>query len=179
MSKAISISKDEEWKRYRALLSPTFTSGKLKEVSEILLTVGWDTGVSILTVDASLFCVDVSCHWTVWRHFGKVLDARGRERQACYYERVSAGPSLWFWERRGNWGAAHMVQLLVLAPLDTRWHYTQFKGKKCDSKKFTVIEGRTGGKGLVHTEVALTVSWEFFYSLWHLLNSYASLSSVC
>jgi cytochrome P450 family 3 subfamily A len=40
MSKAISISKDEEWKRYRALLSPTFTSGKLKEVSEILLTVG-------------------------------------------------------------------------------------------------------------------------------------------
>ena len=80
--------------------------------------------------------------------------------------------------RGGEMGAAHIVQLLVLAPLDTRWHYTQFKGKKCDSKKIAVIEGRITGKGLVHTEVALTVSWEFFYSLWHLLNSYASLSSV-
>jgi cytochrome P450 family 3 subfamily A len=37
MSKSISLAKDEEWKRYRALLSPTFTSGNLKEVSEILL----------------------------------------------------------------------------------------------------------------------------------------------
>ncbi|KAL1765074.1 cytochrome P450 3A31 [Sigmodon hispidus] len=32
MSKAIFFAKDEEWKRIRALLSPTFTSGKLKEM---------------------------------------------------------------------------------------------------------------------------------------------------
>ncbi|CAO2630614.1 Cytochrome P450 3A11 [Lemmus lemmus] len=36
MSKGISISKDEEWKRLRALLSPTFTSGKLKEMFPIV-----------------------------------------------------------------------------------------------------------------------------------------------
>ena len=104
MSKAISISKDEEWKRYRALLSPTFTSGKLKEVSEILLTAACVTGVPILTVDAFLLCLDVPCHGTVWKHFGKILEARGRERQACCCETVS--PSLWFWERKGPWGAA-------------------------------------------------------------------------
>uniref|UniRef100_A0A8C9QDI7 unspecific monooxygenase n=1 Tax=Spermophilus dauricus TaxID=99837 RepID=A0A8C9QDI7_SPEDA len=32
MKKAISFSEDEEWKRIRTLLSPTFTSGKLKEI---------------------------------------------------------------------------------------------------------------------------------------------------
>ncbi|XP_051017152.1 cytochrome P450 3A9 [Acomys russatus] len=36
MKKAISISEDEEWKRIRALLSPTFTSGKLKEMLPII-----------------------------------------------------------------------------------------------------------------------------------------------
>ncbi|XP_075828826.1 cytochrome P450 3A11-like [Microtus pennsylvanicus] len=40
MSKAISISKDEEWKRLRALLSPTFTSGKLKEMFPIVEQYG-------------------------------------------------------------------------------------------------------------------------------------------
>ncbi|MCQ6463425.1 cytochrome P450, partial [Vibrio parahaemolyticus] len=37
---AISISKDDEWKRYRALLSPTFTSGKLKEMFPVIEQYG-------------------------------------------------------------------------------------------------------------------------------------------
>ncbi|CAO2630611.1 Cytochrome P450 3A11 [Lemmus lemmus] len=41
MSKGISISKDEEWKRLRALLSPTFTSGKLKEMFPIIEQYGY------------------------------------------------------------------------------------------------------------------------------------------
>uniref|UniRef100_A0A8C0WCR7 unspecific monooxygenase n=1 Tax=Castor canadensis TaxID=51338 RepID=A0A8C0WCR7_CASCN len=36
MKKAVSISEDEEWKRIRTLLSPTFTSGKLKEMLPII-----------------------------------------------------------------------------------------------------------------------------------------------
>ncbi|XP_005367120.1 cytochrome P450 3A9 [Microtus ochrogaster] len=36
MKKAISVAENEEWKRIRALLSPTFTSGKLKEMLPII-----------------------------------------------------------------------------------------------------------------------------------------------
>uniref|UniRef100_A0A8C4LX98 unspecific monooxygenase n=1 Tax=Equus asinus asinus TaxID=83772 RepID=A0A8C4LX98_EQUAS len=36
MKNAISISEDEQWKRIRTLLSPTFTSGKLKEMYPII-----------------------------------------------------------------------------------------------------------------------------------------------
>ncbi|XP_032742552.1 LOW QUALITY PROTEIN: cytochrome P450 3A1-like [Rattus rattus] len=40
MGKAVSVAKDEEWKRYRALLSPTFTSGRLKEMFPIIEQYG-------------------------------------------------------------------------------------------------------------------------------------------
>ncbi|XP_028644431.1 cytochrome P450 3A25 isoform X2 [Grammomys surdaster] len=40
MKKAITISEDEEWKRLRTLLSPTFTSGKLKEMFPIMKQYG-------------------------------------------------------------------------------------------------------------------------------------------
>ncbi|XP_048223825.1 cytochrome P450 3A25-like [Perognathus longimembris pacificus] len=40
MRKAITISTDEEWKRIRSLLSPTFTSGKLKEMFPIIKQYG-------------------------------------------------------------------------------------------------------------------------------------------
>ncbi|XP_052610745.1 cytochrome P450 3A9 isoform X1 [Peromyscus californicus insignis] len=36
LKKAITIAENEEWKRIRALLSPTFTSGKLKEMLPII-----------------------------------------------------------------------------------------------------------------------------------------------
>ncbi|KAL6031640.1 hypothetical protein STEG23_000574 [Scotinomys teguina] len=36
LKKAISIAENDEWKRIRALLSPTFTSGKLKEMLPII-----------------------------------------------------------------------------------------------------------------------------------------------
>ncbi|XP_040829774.1 cytochrome P450 3A6-like isoform X3 [Ochotona curzoniae] len=40
MRKALFNSEDEEWKRLRALLSPTFTSGKLKEMIPIIAQYG-------------------------------------------------------------------------------------------------------------------------------------------
>ncbi|KFO37341.1 cytochrome P450 3A9 [Fukomys damarensis] len=40
MKKAISISEDEDWKRIRTLLSPTFTTGKLKEMFPIIEQYG-------------------------------------------------------------------------------------------------------------------------------------------
>lgn len=40
MKKAITMSEDEEWKRLRTLLSPTFTSGKLKEMFPIMKQYG-------------------------------------------------------------------------------------------------------------------------------------------
>nr|XP_060485616.1 cytochrome P450 3A12-like [Panthera onca] len=36
MKSAISLSEDEQWKRIRTVLSPTFTSGKLKEMFPIV-----------------------------------------------------------------------------------------------------------------------------------------------
>ncbi|KAL4689143.1 hypothetical protein H8957_004232 [Semnopithecus entellus] len=40
MKSAISIAEDEQWKRIRSLLSPTFTSGKLKEMVPIIAQYG-------------------------------------------------------------------------------------------------------------------------------------------
>ncbi|CAO2630630.1 Cytochrome P450 3A1 [Lemmus lemmus] len=51
MSNAIAIAKDEEWKRIRAVLSPTFSSGKLKEMFPIIEQYG-DTLVKYLKREA-------------------------------------------------------------------------------------------------------------------------------
>ncbi|KAM6155273.1 cytochrome P450 3A4-like isoform 1-T1 [Rhynchocyon petersi] len=40
MKSAVSVAEDEEWKRMRTLLSPTFTSGKLKEMVPIISQYG-------------------------------------------------------------------------------------------------------------------------------------------
>uniref|UniRef100_U3B5P9 Cytochrome P450 3A n=1 Tax=Callithrix jacchus TaxID=9483 RepID=U3B5P9_CALJA len=40
MKSAISLAQDDEWKRIRSLLSPTFTSGKLKEMFPIIAQYG-------------------------------------------------------------------------------------------------------------------------------------------
>ncbi|XP_012790153.2 cytochrome P450 3A12-like [Sorex araneus] len=40
MKDAVSVSEDEQWRRLRALLSPTFTSGKLKEMFPIIAQYG-------------------------------------------------------------------------------------------------------------------------------------------
>uniref|UniRef100_G3QMS9 unspecific monooxygenase n=1 Tax=Gorilla gorilla gorilla TaxID=9595 RepID=G3QMS9_GORGO len=63
MKSAISIAEDEEWKRLRSLLSPTFTSGKLKEMVPIIAQYGdvlvrnlrreADTGMPVTLKDTS------------------------------------------------------------------------------------------------------------------------------
>ncbi|XP_040189886.1 cytochrome P450 3A24 isoform X3 [Rana temporaria] len=40
LSSAVSTAKDEQWKRIRTVLSPTFTSGKLKQMFPIIETYG-------------------------------------------------------------------------------------------------------------------------------------------
>ncbi|XP_059752927.1 cytochrome P450 3A24-like isoform X1 [Balaenoptera ricei] len=40
MKNAVSLSEDEQWKRIRTLLSPAFTSGKLKEMFPIISQIG-------------------------------------------------------------------------------------------------------------------------------------------
>ncbi|XP_060116484.1 cytochrome P450 3A9-like [Heteronotia binoei] len=40
LDQAVSIAKDEQWKRIRTVLSPTFTSGKLKEMFPIIKQYG-------------------------------------------------------------------------------------------------------------------------------------------
>ncbi|XP_012790154.2 cytochrome P450 3A12-like [Sorex araneus] len=51
MKAAISVAEDEQWKRIRSLLSPTFTSGKLKDMFPIIAQYG-DSLVKNLRKDA-------------------------------------------------------------------------------------------------------------------------------
>uniref|UniRef100_A0A8C5KJM6 unspecific monooxygenase n=1 Tax=Jaculus jaculus TaxID=51337 RepID=A0A8C5KJM6_JACJA len=51
MKKSLALCKDEEWKRNRVLLSPTFTSGRLKEMLPIIQWYG-DTLVQTLRGEA-------------------------------------------------------------------------------------------------------------------------------
>uniref|UniRef100_A0ACB8FL04 Uncharacterized protein n=1 Tax=Sphaerodactylus townsendi TaxID=933632 RepID=A0ACB8FL04_9SAUR len=43
LESALSVAKDEQWKRIRTVLSPTFTSGRLKEMFPIIIHTGGET----------------------------------------------------------------------------------------------------------------------------------------
>lgn len=57
LESALNVAEDEQWKRIRTVLSPTFTSGKLKEVKHgplVLCIHSWRRAELFLSADLPL-----------------------------------------------------------------------------------------------------------------------------